>query len=400
MQALIFQKLVDFCGNVPYSQALQGTAFITPVYDNAQTIYEDLIRKLDEAIADIKANPFPISEPADITFASHGGPTGGTKWIQFANTVKMRILMRQSFMSGRSAYITAEINKIVAENSGLITYNILSNPGYTKSPGKLNQFYGTYGYTENDVETGTFRFRKMNAVIINWLKNSNDIFRLRRLATPKVGGDPSNPGDYLGVPLGPCGALNIYLETLVSSVGSEQVVKGDATRPMIIMTAAEAYFLKAEAAQRYGISAWGGGQVSNAQQSYEAGVRWAFRLAAATHTSTATATDAQADAAANSYLASGTVNADWAASPDKIKAILVQKWTALTNIDGSEAWAEYRKSNTPTDPGAAPYSVKSCVSGSTPEPVRLYYPLREENVNQANVQQPNVFTQRIFWDVQ
>jgi hypothetical protein len=406
MQALMFQKLVDLYGNVPYTQALQGTAFVTPAYDNAQTIYESLITKLDEAIQDINDNPWPISEPSDITFASHSGPTGATKWIQFANTVKMRILMRQSFMAGRSAYITTEINKIVAENSGLITYHMLSNPGFTKSPGKLNNFYGTYGYTENDVETGTYRFRKMNAVIINWLKASGDLFRLSRLATPKVGGNPASFGDYLGVPLGPTGNINIYLETLVSSVGSEQVVKGDATRPMILMSAAEAYFLKAEAAQRYGISNWGGGQVSNAQQSYEAGVRWAFRLAAATHTSTATATDAAADAAANAYMANGIANADWSASTDKIKAILVQKWTALVNIDGLEAWSEYRKSNTPTDSGAAPppsqtsgATVKSTVA-TLPEPVRLYYPLREENVNGANVQQPNIFTSRIFWDVQ
>ncbi len=393
MQAIVFQKLVDLYGDIPYTEALKGSVVASPKYDDDQFIYEDLIKKIDEAIAEIKAATWPPSEAGDIAF--HGDETS---WIRLGNTVKMRILMRQSFMPGRDAYITTEINKILAEGTGFITDNVYVQPGYTKASGKLNPMYTQLGYNENDVESGTGRFRKSNKVIIDFLKATNDQFRLQRLAYPRVGGNPTNSADYVGIPLGTSG--NAYLETLVSSVGSVQIVKGDATRPNVLFSMAEMFFLKAEAAQRYGIAGLG-----TAEANYKSGVQWAFRLAAATHTSTATASNAQADAAAATYLASGTQWADWAATTDKISLILLQKWLAIAHFDGLEAWSEYRKSTTTADPNGffpAGYTVKSTVvSASQTEPVRLYYTLRENSVNSANVpQNVNVFTNRVFWDVQ
>lgn len=387
LQAMMWQKLVDLYGDVPYTEALKGSAFPYAKYSKDQFIYEDLIKVIDTAITTMKSQAWPGSETADIYFKGNK-----SRWLQFANTIKMRILMRQSFIPGRDGYISTEINKIVSEGSGFITQHVLSNPGYVKSIGKLNQFYQNYGYNENDVETG-FRFNKLNSVLINFLKNTSDIFRLQRIATPKVGGLATNPADYVGVPLG--GGGSGFLETLVSSIGSEQIVKGDATRPLIIMSAAEAFFLKAEAAQRYNITALG-----TAQTNYEEGVRWAFRLAAATHVGGATASDAAATAAADTYLASGQTFVTFSTSTDKIRTILIQKWLSLANIDGQEAWSDYRKSNSPTSTGSVPTSPKSvAVSASQQEPVRLYYPFIEKSTNPENYKDVNIFTDRIFWDV-
>jgi hypothetical protein len=407
MQCLIFQKLVDMYGDIPYSEALQGTDFFTPAYDNQQTVYEDLITKLTEAITEIKASSYPQAFPADIMF---GDPTvSGAdikgNWVRFANTLKMRILMRQVFMTGRLAYIQTEVSKIVAEPAGLLTSTYATVwPGYLKQLGKMNLFYTNYGYTDQDQEGGTFRFRKMNAVIIDWMKSSSDAFRLQRLATPKVGGTPGNLADYVGIPLG--GGGNAYLETLVSSIGSSQVLRGDATRRMIIMSPAEAYFLIAEA-QAAGVT----GLTGTAQSNYENGVRWAFRLAAAAHTGTGTtnpgtpsATNSQADAAANTYLASGTLFADWSAATnatERHRTILIQKWMALTHVDGLESWSEYRKASGNAGFGfVLPNTPKSVAAGTNPEPRRLFYPLREFQVNGSNVPTGvDVFTTKIFWDI-
>lgn len=43
MKAFHFQYLVDAYGDVPYSEALQGSANTTPAYDNANDIYDNLI---------------------------------------------------------------------------------------------------------------------------------------------------------------------------------------------------------------------------------------------------------------------------------------------------------------------------------------------------------------------
>jgi hypothetical protein len=386
MQTMMWQKLVDLYGNVPFSEALQGTKFITPKYDDAATIYQALVAKLTAAVSAINAASFPSNDPSDIIFNANA-----SRWKQFANTLKLRLIVRRSNVAGYNA--ATDIATISGD--GFIDAPVLSNPGYTKSAGKLNQYYQNYGFNENDAPTGDFR--KMQQPIVEWLKASGDIFRLQRLAS--VRGNPentilsNNPSDYFAAPLG--GAGSLYLSSNVSAMGREQIVKGDATRSLIIMSDAEAYLLQAEARQR-------GWLAGSAQAAYEEGVRRAFRLAANSWAAYASATTAQADAAANTYLTSGIANADWSASTDKLKAIWVQKWVALCNIDGSEAWAEYRRATSPTNTnGSLPpgYSAHSVAVGG-PEPVRLYYPLREESVNGANVPQGiNIFTSRIFWDV-
>jgi hypothetical protein len=401
MQVFMFQKLVDLYGDIPYSEALQGTAFVTPKYDNAATIYQALVAKLTAAVNLINATTFPSNDPSDIYFNANKN-----RWKQFANTIKLRLIVRRSGVAGYNA--AADIATISAD--GFIDYPVTSNPGYTKSVGKLNQYYQNWGFNENDAPTGDFR--KMNEAIINWLKASSDIFRLSRMASAK--GDPNNdqfstnPADYFGGPLGCSG--NQCLSANISAMGRMQIRKGEATRHFIVMSDAEAYFLQAEARQR-------GWLAGSAQAAYEEGVRRAFRVTAnafpilvgstlSTTTPYATATVAQADAAANAYLASGVANADWNASADKLKAIWVQKWMALINIDGSEGWAEYRRTQSPANPnGNLPpgYTAKSvAVAPSQAEPVRLFYPLREYNVNTANVPLSGntyVFTTRIFWDV-
>lgn len=402
MQAYVYQKLVDLYGNIPYSEAMQATTNLAPKYDDAKTVYESLITKIDQAIADIKAATFPGTDIADIQFKGNK-----TNWIQFANTLKLRILIRQTEVPGRDAYITTNITNIVNEGTGFITDNVYVQPGYAKSSGKLNPFYVNYGFDQNDATTN-YAYRKVGATIINFLKSTADSFRLFRLAAPitsfpsgstindtLLGSNPPVPDpkdfdNYKGVPLGGDGSG--YLEGVTSSIGSEQIVKGDATRPSILMSAAEAYFLKAEAAQRYGIA--GLGSVSS---NYVSGIKWSFRLAAATYAGTSTATNGDADAAADRYL-SRPAYTTWFSSVGQLRAIWIQKYIALMNIDGLEAWSEYRRTNTSTSNGAAPTSPHS-VATTSPEPVRLFYPLREQNVNSSNYVNVNVFTNRIFWDV-
>jgi hypothetical protein len=406
LQVFVFQKLIDAYGNAPYSEAFVPQSIIFPKYDDAKTIYENLITRLTEAINDVNSATWPPSETADVIFKGNK-----TKWVQFANTLKLRILIRQAEMPGRSSYITSAYSAI---SGGFITDNVYVQPGYLKTAGKMNPLYANYGFDQNDQQTGTFAYRKMNKVIVDWLKNTNDIFRLQRITTPKETirvsqGTTANPADYQGVPMGsPTG----YLESVCSGIGSEVINTPsslnpgyDALRPSILMSLAEAYFLQAEYQERFVAS-------GSATALYAEGVKAAFRLAAATYSSTPTATAATADATALTYISStpvtSTIYINYAAATlpaDRVRAIWVQKWVSLCNIDGMEAWSEYRRTNTTNaagvvqTTGCVPYSPRS-VTVSGAEPVRLFYPIREESVNSANVPQLiNVFTSKIFWDV-
>ena len=119
------------------------------------------------------------------------------------------------------------------------------------------------------------------------------------------------------------------------------------------MTAAESFLLLAEAKQRYGAAVT---LPLTAQAYYEQGVKESFRL-------TGTAASA-----ATTLLTSGKDLADWTASPDKLKAIWMQKWIALVNYSGLEAWSEFRRTNFPVTPPSASAPANQKL------PLRLFYP--------------------------
>jgi hypothetical protein len=88
--------------------------------------------------------------------------------------------------------------------------------------------------------------------------------------------------------------------------------------------------------------------------------------------------------------------ADWAASPDKLKAIWMQKWVSLVNFGGLEAWSEFRRTNFPVTPPSASTAPTAKL------PLRLFYPSTELGSNGENIKAQgtiDVFTSRIFWDV-
>jgi len=386
LKAYTYQIMVDLYGNIPYTDALKGSSSLAPKFDDQKAIYEDLIKVLDTAITILKANPLPPNATgSDIVFGSGGASTAATKWIQFANSLKLRILIRQSRMTGRDAYITAEINKAAATTEGFLPngLDVTANPGYVASAGKLNPFYENWGYNASGGAQAIARYPRPTEFLFTTLKAANDTFRMKRLAYPN-GGEGALPEiitNYLGVPFG---VSSGYLSQNTSYIGPSQIKKGDFARPMLLMTNAESQFLLAEAKQRYA----GVTLPSTAQAYYEQGVKEAFRL-----TGTTTAYGA---AAATTLLTSGKDLSDWTASPDKLKAIWMQKWLALTNYSGLEAWNEYRKNNFPVTPASA------STAANAPRPVRLFYPSGEVASNGENVKAQgtiDVFATRLFWDV-
>lgn len=71
----------------------------------------------------------------------------------------------------------------------------------------------------------------------------------------------------------------------------------------------------------------------NAEQLYETAITESFALLEVE----------DAEAEAHEYCEQPIENVGWEASPNKIEAIITQKWVALNGINGIEAWIEYRK---------------------------------------------------------
>jgi hypothetical protein len=405
MQCYVYQELVDLYGDVPYQSAFQGVGNITPTYQNQKVIYEDLVDRLDSAMDRMNRTIWPTS--ADFTVQDIYFGLNKTSWLQFANTLKLRILMRQSFMGGaRDAYIQSKA--LTRATNGYLTSNVLVQPGYVSIAGKLNPFYANFGYNEINSVTSNYQYRKMNAVIINWLKNSGgsaDTFRLQSLAYPagttfatsissltSITAGTATVSQYVGVPLG---VGSGFATASASPIGPLQIQVPLGTRAGMMVLAAESYFLRAEYAERYATPVSG----LTAQQLYDAGVLAHFRTCAAPSTAGNVAN--AGDAFALRYLARPAQNINYTISTDKIKAILLQKWVSLTHINGLEQWSEYRKASGTTSVGIpAGATVKTTASTTNPEPVRYLYPQGEFDNNANHVPQGiSRFTSKIFWDV-
>jgi hypothetical protein len=383
MKSYIFASLVDMYGDIPYTEALKGKGALAPKFDNQQTVYEALITDLDAAIADVKANPFASAYAgADIVFSGNQ-----SKWIKFANSVKLRILTKQSRITGRATYITTEINKIVTEGSGFITNEEVGVGGssfYLATAGKTNPIYDTWGYDANGAVRALARYPRPTKYLFDVLTATNDTFRLKRIAYAKGGENGANPGvsvqpeilsNYVGVPFG---VASGYTAPSSSYIGPSQFVKGQFAKPVVLMTAAEIQFSLAEIKQRFPATTLTG----TAQSYYEAGVAQSFRALGVANPATQ----------ANVLLTSGLADADWNASTDKLRAIAIQKWIALCNFSGLEAWSEYRKSNLPNTPQSPGVT-------NSDRPLRLFYPATETGSNTNVPTGIDVFKTRLFWDV-
>jgi len=369
MKAWDYQYLVDFYGNVPYSQASKNIAFLNPKYDKAQAIYEDLAKQLDTA-----ANLFKTAAVSPADAAADIYAKGNLqKWGKFANTLKLRILLRQSEVPGREQYIKDEIAKITANGFGYIGTGdgMFNNPGYLNTSGKQNPFWGVYGYGVDGTRTASHSYMLASTYGMDFLQDNDDP-RLGKFYNTVNDGAGST---YVSLVWGQDVDATQILAT-VSSIGKGVLKSFDQAQP--IMTDFESLFLQAEAAQR-------GYLTSSAQSNYEAAVTANFVYLGLKEVD------------AKTYLADQGV-ATWNANPDKIALIIKQKWAAMNGTNDIEPWTDYRRLELPAD---MPISIASTVT-TKKIPVRMLYPQREYNTNSANVIAEgtiNQFTSRIFWDV-
>ncbi len=385
MKALLYQQLVDLYGNIPYTDALKGVATLAPKFDDQKAVYDGLITLLDDAVKDLKANPFASAfTSSDIVF---NGNT--TKWIQFANSLKLRILIRQSKVAGKEAFIKTEINKIVSDGTGFITGEDVGVGGtafFLATAGKLNPVYDRWGYDANGAKRALNNYPRPTKFLIDNLKAAGDTLRMKKIAYATGGENANVPGtsvkaeiaaNYAGTPFG---VSSGFLPANTSSVGPSLLVKGKFNNPYIVMTASEVQFLLAEAKQRFSDVTLAG----TAKGYFEEGIKQSFRVLGANV------------AGAEAYKGSKIENYDWDASTNKLTAIAMQKWISFVNYNGLEAWAEQRRTNIPV----TPQSVQ--LVGETKRPTRLFYPNTEFGSNGANVTAQgtvDVFTTKLFWDV-
>jgi hypothetical protein len=339
VQVMAMSRVTDKFGPIPYTTA--GSSLVSTPYEDQKTIYNAFFKQIDTAAnnlqAFITANPSKTAfyDKGDLIYA--GDPV---KWLKLANSLRLRLATR--------------IIKADAVTAKLQAEKALSAPGGLLTTAADNAAVAQSGTRDNDLWVVTVAYdgdNALGAALQTYLVGYNDP-RLPIYATPAT--DPLFNGQYIGIRSGANTSFNGLGKAgykTYSSLNSTDNAKSPIGQkaPQILMTAAEVWFLKAEAALR----GWTG--AGDAQTNYETGVSTSLQqwnVAAGNYLSDATSKQtAYIDPKnpANNAAAVSTITIKWdptSTNEQKLERIITQKWLAIFP-DGQEAWSEYRRTGYP-----------------------------------------------------
>lgn len=374
MKAYTMQILVDIYGNVPYTDAWQtAVGVLKPKYDDQKTIYEDLVTKLDAAIKVLQGLPSDataLDASSDVVFQGDM-----TKWAKFANTVKLRILIHQSGMTGRDTYIktalatTSSVGYLAAGEGANV------NPGWQKSDTQMTPFYERFFKADGSGQSDGTAYYFAGKDAVDFLNATADP-RIGRYFLPYSGASYS--GNYLGQD------PNTHPAAVPGSTSKLGYLKDNAgyligvyNNPAPLISDFESLFIQAEAAERGYITGTG-------KSFYNAAITQSFAWLGLTA------------AQATTFLASDKNTVNYDLSGNKITLILTQKWLSLNGVAPLEIWTDYRRTGIPA---GLHFTEDPNKANATP-PVRLLYPQTEISYNNENVVAVGAidpFTSKIFW---
>ncbi|MBU2996902.1 SusD/RagB family nutrient-binding outer membrane lipoprotein [Cellulophaga baltica] len=349
LEIYTWAQLVETFGDIPYSQALNDSEYILPEYDDAVTIYSDLISRLNTVIPTISGTGFDSSDPI------YSGDA--TSWTKFGYSLLLRMGLRVIDVSEMTDEATDAINTAIS--GGVFTSND-DNAEITYESSTPN----TNPVWVDLVQSGRSDFVPANT-LVDFMNNLNDPRRAYYFD------DNLGEDTYLG---GIYGATNAY--TSYSHIGDPML---DPENPACLIDYAEVSFYLADVAER-GISSSSG----DAETLYNAGITASFDYWGATNVE---------DYLANADVAYTTAPGTW---KEKIGN---QLWIAMYNR-GYEAWTSWRVYDSPT------FNLPGDEDEKSPVPTRYTYPVDEQNLNEANYNEASnaiggdTQTTKLFFDVE
>lgn len=376
IKAYGFQYLVDLYGNVPYSEAFLGSEKLNPIIDKGETVYADIYDLLVNALDKDFSNFVPeFYELNDIIFEANI-----EDWEAFANSLRLRILLRQ--FEANSSFATTEITNLLADMEAGTIYLLDKDVAVTNfedADSKSNPLY------ESDQrQLNTTNNIRACATFTSFLEANGDS-RLESLFVP-VG------GNYYGMVPGSYNVPSTEFEA--PSIIAYPVIEPEMA--VFWMTYAESELLIAEAYLRMG-------NAEMAKAYYESGVTESFaRMGAEMDT-----------------ILTGAYTFPTTGFDDQLKAIILQKWVdAAEGGRGIESHIERVRTGYPEEttvnseieegyilpnsyiPGTLIYSKKGTSGGILPR--RFPYADSELNFNSNAAEykalsDADVILQKVWW---
>ncbi|MEP6684598.1 MAG: SusD/RagB family nutrient-binding outer membrane lipoprotein [Parafilimonas sp.] len=360
MKALVFERITDLYGDVPYSQAGLGyyDRIYKPVYDKQQDIYADLLKEVSQATDSLDDN---ADKPTGDVFYAVDPSTQINQWKKFGNTLLLRMAMRLTKVDAATAQ--EYVNKVEGNTFGSNDDNAIVQHQDGTDLTRNKDTWEINGQDSADL--------KLCTTYIDFLKNNNDP-RLAKISWIFATKD-YKPEDQLGLPPGyVIGGLNAQFDiTKTTGLGynadslgmqrysrlSNIILTNDA--PNFVLTYAESEFLLADAAKRWGVG-------GDAETHYNNGVLAAITQLAAYGDDAAISEDD-----AQTYLDAHPYN-----NADALNQINTQYW-ACEIMNEYEAWINWRRTGYPIlTPTNYPGNI---TKGNIPR--RLQYPAGQKISN-------------------
>ena len=361
LSAYIYQVVADVWDKVPYSEALQGKqGNLIPIYDDGTDVYDGIIQEIDLALAMI--DPGAITPTTDDFF--FGGDMEA--WVRFANTLKLRIFLRQT--KARPNIAQSGIQQMYANGDQFLGAN---EDVFVNYPGTA--------FNENPLWSGDISPNGLGGVNINGSATIIDAFN--NAGDPRVDFyfDAAVSGAQSGLQVGITQGAGV-LQGGNSPLGDNSVPSSinvvAATSPVYFMTGFESLLLQAEASAR----GWGTGSTS---ALYDVAVQAAFDFSG----NSAAAAVLLAPGAAYEF-PNGTVQ-------ENVDAIAWQKWLAMCGVQNVESWAETRRNDY--------FNFSQSVSGTGASlngsqfPERALYPTTEISTN-PNAEPNGNIGDKVWWN--
>jgi len=409
IEAYTYMILVDYVGDVPFSEANNPEEFPNPSVDDGRTIYEAQIALLDEAIANLNIGANQL--PEDLFF----GTFVAQNWIQVANTLKLRAYVNIGKVDAAagSAGISAVLStgNYINENTEdfEFKYSNAAAPVDSRHPLFSTNYLAAGGavYVSNNmldllnagddqppfVETGipdprlryyVYRQRDQAPSGSNLPCDGDGNYFYCYVGNKYWGRDRN---DESGIPNDGIRRSLYGIYPIGGAFDKDEFVRGVAApslggqgiQPLYL--ASYTYFALAESALRIGSG--GGTPVSLMEQGIRLNMDKVKNFAPSSSTGTFAMTQADIDA----YV--GRVLAEYNAADANGKlAVISREFYLATYGCGPEVYNLYRRTGYP--------DLQSPVSAAGPFPRSFRYP-DDEVINNPNIsQKPN--TDQVFWD--
>lgn len=319
----VAKRVTDYYGPIVYSRFADPNRNYMP--DPQELIYKEFFNELDTAVtflsAYVKENP-TASEFDRFDIVLDGKYTS---WIKFANSLRMRLAIRIAMIDpvkAQSEFLKSLNNEYgVFENENELAA-VSTSTGYANPLGEINRVWNE---------------SYMSAVMESILGGYEDP-RMKIYFDPCV--DPLYKGQYRGIRQGTNFSHTSYMSLSKLNI--------DQSTDAVLLTAAEVWFLRAEAALR-------GWTSERAEVCYTNGVTVSFRQRGASGIEEYLQSDRMAADFVDTYNSENNIKArcrvspKWLESADseiKLEKIITQKWIAMYP-EGCEAWAEQRRTGYP-----------------------------------------------------